>query len=362
MRWGWAPPAWSSGSPSASRETPNPYTESLAPGAEPALIIDFHSHFYPKAYLDGLKDSRGHAALETGPHGEVLLRYAGDYNVVVGGHVDLEERVKAMTRCGVDMQVITLTTPGVDREEPETGARLARATNDAYGDIMEKHPDRFVALATLPMQDPQAAAEELERAVKDRGLRGAMVFSNAAGAPIDGERFMRVYEMAVKLDVPIFIHPTSPLNTVGMEDYRLVPIMGFGVDTSLAILRLVFSGVLERLPGLKLVATHTGGVFPYLRGRIEAAYRAYPETKARIPRPPSEYFKRIWLDTVCYDPDVLRSSLAFWGPEKVVMGSDYPHQIGDLEMCVQRVKGLKIDGGMEAAILGDNAARLLKVG
>ena len=325
------------------------------------LIIDFHSHFYPKAYLDGLKESRGHAKMETGPQGEVLLRYAGDYNVVVGGHVNLDDRVRAMTKSAVDMQVITLTTPGVDREDPELGLKLARLTNDAYGDIMERLPEKFVALATLPMQDPEAAADELERAVKDRGLRGAMVFSNAAGASIDGARFLQVYEKAVKLDVPIFIHPTSPLNTIGMEDYRLVPIMGFGVDTSLAILRLVFSGVLERLPGLKLVATHTGGVFPYLRGRIEAAYRAYPETRARIARPPSEYFRRIWLDTVCYDSDVLGSSLAFWGPKKMVMGSDYPHQIGDLENCVRRVKALQIEGDGEAGILGGNAAKLLKL-
>lgn len=308
-----------------------------------------------------MKQSRGHASLETGARGEVLLKYSGDYNVVVGGHVSLEERVRAMAKCGVDMQVLTLTTPGVDSEEPELGLRLARLTNDAYGEITERFPDKFVALATLPMQDPQAAAEEFERAVEDRGLRGAMIFSNAAGTPIDGDRFMPVYEKAVKLDVPIFIHPTSPLNAVGMEDYRLVPIMGFGVDTSLAILRLVLSGVMERLPALKLVATHTGGVFPYLRGRIQAAYDAYPETKARIPRPPSEYFRRIWLDTVCYDTDVLRSSLAFWGPGKIIMGSDYPHQIGDLENCVRRVKELQLEGDEESQILGGNTSGLLRI-
>ena len=339
----------------------NSYTPQGRFHSDSSLIIDFHSHFYPRAYLDGLKDSRGHASLETGPKGEVFLRYSGDYNVVVGGHVDLDDRLKAMAKCGVDMQVITLTTPGVDREEAALGIRLARLTNDAYGDIMEKHRDKFVALATLPMQDPGAAADELERAVRDRGLRGAMVFSNVAGAPIDGDQFVQVYDKAVRLGVPVFIHPTSPINAAGMEDYRLVPIMGFGVDTSLAILRLVLGGVLERLPTLKLVATHTGGVFPYLRGRIEAAYEAYPETRVRISRPPSEYFKRIWLDTVCYDTDVLRSSLAFWGPEKLLMGSDYPHQIGDLERCVQRVRGLQIDGGAEADILGGNAAGLLKL-
>ena len=331
------------------------------PPLNQTLIIDFHSHFYPKAYLDGLKESTGHAALETDSRGRLLLKYAGDYNVVVGGHVSLETRLRDMRKCGVDMQVITLTTPGVDREEPERGAKLARLTNDAYGDIMDRYPRKFVALATLPMQDPPAAAEELERAVKDRGLRGAMIFSNVAGRPIDGREFIQVYEKAVKLDVPIFVHPTSPMNAIGMEDYRLVPIMGFGVDTSLAILRLVFSGAMERLPRLKLVATHTGGVFPYLRGRIAAAYEAYPETRKRISKPPAEYFKRIWLDTVCYDTDVLASSLAFWGPEKLLVGSDYPHQIGDLENCVGRVRKLRIGAEQKAEILGDNAAKLLKL-
>jgi aminocarboxymuconate-semialdehyde decarboxylase len=289
------------------------------------------------------------------------MEYLGDYNVVAGGHVNLGDRVDAMKKCGVDMQVITLTTPGVEREEPERGIKLARLTNDEFGDIMERHRDRFVALATLPMQDPLASVVEFERAVKDRGLRGAMIFSNVNGAPLDSKSFFAVYEKAVQLDVPIFIHPTSPINQVSMEDYRLVPIMGFGVDTSLAILRLVFSGFMERLPKLKLVATHTGGVFPYLRGRIEAAYHAYPETKVNTPRPPSEYLKRIWLDTVCYDSDVLASSLAFVGPEKLVMGSDYPHQIGDLEHCVERVRRLDLGDSEKRMITGDNAARLLKI-
>ncbi len=158
--------------------------------SEPSLIIDFHSHFYPKAYLDGLKESQGHATLETDAKGRLLLKYAGDYNVIGGGHVNLDDRLKAMAKYGVDMQVITLSTPGVVREAPELGIKLAKLTNDAYGDIVEKFPDKFVALATLPMQAPEAAAEELERAVKERGLRGAMIFSNVAGRPIDGREFI----------------------------------------------------------------------------------------------------------------------------------------------------------------------------
>lgn len=325
------------------------------------MNVDFHNHFYPRAYLDELKREEGYASLKTDREGRLLVEYLGDYNVVVGGHVDLEDRLRDMKRCGVDVQVITLTTPGVERERPERGVRLARLTNDAYGDIMEKHRGAFVALATLPMQDPEAAVAEFERAVRDRGLRGAMVFSNAGGRPLDSREFFPVFEKAVQLDVPIFIHPTSPINHLAMEDYRLVPIMGFGVDTGLAVLRLVFSGVMERLPALKLVAAHTGGVFPYLRGRIEVAYHAYPEARVNISKPPSEYLKRVWLDTVCYDPDVLASSYAFAGPDKMVMGSDYPHQIGDLEHCVGRVKAMNIGEEEKRKILGENAAKLLKL-
>jgi aminocarboxymuconate-semialdehyde decarboxylase len=146
-----------------------------------------------------------------------------------------------------------------------------------------------------------------------------------------------------------------------MEDYRLVPIMGFGVDTTLAILRLTFSGVMERLPRLKLVAAHTGGVFQQLRGRIEIAYRMYPECRVNISSPPSTYLKRVWVDTVCYDSDILASVRAFSGSEKMLLGSDYPHQIGDLDHAVGRVKRMKLGEDQERGILGENAAKLLKL-
>ena len=146
-----------------------------------------------------------------------------------------------------------------------------------------------------------------------------------------------------------------------MDDYRLVPILGFGVDTTLAVLRLVFSGVLERLPGLKLVASHLGGVFPYLRGRIEAGFHAYPECRVRISEPPSRYLRRIWMDSICYDGDVLISAYAFSGPERIVLGSDFPHQIGDLEHAVERIRRLEIGDEEKEMILGGNAAKLLKL-
>ncbi len=325
------------------------------------MIIDFHNHFYPGAYVDELKREKGYASVSTDPQGRLLIHYTGDYNVVVGPHIDIGHRLMDMDRAGIDMQVLTLTTPGVEREAPERGVKLARLTNDGFAEIIEDHPDRFTALATLPLQDPPAAVEELERAVTELGLRGAMLLSNVNGRPLDAEEFRPVLEKAVNLDVPLYIHPTSPINDRWMNDYRLVPIMGFGVDTSLAVLRLVFCGALKRQPRLKLVASHVGGVFPFLRGRIDAGFDGYPECKLHIQEPPSVYLRKVWMDSIIYDNDVLMSALAFSGSEKMMLGTDHPHQIGDIEKAVSRIKELDISPREKELILGENAARLLKL-
>jgi len=325
------------------------------------LVIDVHNHFYPKAYLDELRRASQYASVEVDPQGRMLIHYAGDYNIVVGSHIDLDHRLREMNRCRVDMQVLSLTTPGVEREEVGLGTRLAQLANDGFGEILDKYPDRFTALAALPLQEPRAAAAEFERAVRERGLKGATLLSNVNGEPLDSKRFLPVYEMAVKLDVPLFIHPTSPINSVAMEDYRLVPILGFGVDTALAVLRLVFSGILERFPTLRLVASHLGGVFPYLRGRIDRGFQAYPECKVNISKPPSDYLKRIWMDSICYNADLLMSTYKFSGPEKIMLGTDFPHQITDLENAVERITQLTIDEDEKKKILGANATKLLRL-
>ncbi len=325
------------------------------------MNIDVHNHFYPKAYMEELGKGGGYAKVERDAQGRLLIHYEGDYNIVVGPHIDIEERLKAMDRCGIEMHVLTLTTPSVEREAPEKGVKLAELANDGFSQVVEKYPERFQAFAALPLQVPEAAAEELERAVRELGLRGGTLMTNVDGKPLDLDEFMPVYEKAVELDVPLFLHPTSPINSKAMEDYRLVPILGFGVDTSLAVLRLVFSGVLKKLPRLKLIASHLGGVYPYLRGRIETGFNAYPECKVNIDEPPSTYLEKIWMDSIIYDEDVLMSTLAYSGAEKIVLGSDHPHQIGDMANAVGRIEGLDISDEDKERILWKNAAELLKM-
>lgn len=325
------------------------------------MKIDVHNHFYPKAYLDELSKAGVYAKVERDDKGRLLINYEGDYNIVVGPHIDIRARLEAMDRCGIDIHVLTLTTPSVEREVPEVGVRLARLANDGFSKIIEEYPERFKAFAALPLQAPEAAAHELERAVVELGLSGGTLMTNVAKKPLDLDEFFPVYEKAVKLDVPLFLHPTSPINSEAMGGWRLVPILGFGVDTSLAVLRLVFSGLLERLPRLKIIASHLGGVYPYLRGRIETGFEAYPECKANISEPPSVYLRRIWTDSIIYDENVLMSTLAFSGAEKVVLGSDHPHQIGDMVRCVGRIEGLEISREDKEKMLWKNAASLLKL-
>ncbi len=326
------------------------------------MIIDFHNHYYPEDYVRELNSGDGYARVSSDDQGREIIQYTGDYNVVVGPHVKLEDRLEAMERYGIDLQVLSLTTPGVDREAPARGIKLARAANDGFGRICDKYPDKFRALASLPVQDPGASVDELDRAVKDLGLKGVMLFSNANGRTLDSKELIPIYEKAAQLDVPLFIHPTSPLNDRAMGDYRLIPIIGFTVDTSLALFRLVFSGILERIPNLKIVVAHTGGVFPYLRGRIEIGFNAYPECKVNISSPPSFYFKKnVWVDTVCYDEDLLMSTYSFLGPDRILLGTDFPHQISDMASAVGRIRGLKIQDREKEKILSENTSRLLKL-
>jgi aminocarboxymuconate-semialdehyde decarboxylase len=311
--------------------------------------------------MDELSKTSGYARVERDEHKRLLVHYKGDYNIVVGPHIDIDARLKAMDRCGIDMHVLTLTTPSVERETPERGIKLSQLANDGFRDVINDHPDRFQAFAALPLQAPRDAADELERSVKDLGLKGGTLMTNVNGKPLDLEEFYPIYERAVKLDVPLFIHPTSPINSKWMEDWRLVPIIGFGIDTSLNILRFVFSGLLDKMPKLKVIASHLGGIFPYLRGRVEIGYKAYPECKININEPPSTYLRKIWMDSIIYDEDILMSTLAFSGSDKLLLGSDHPHQIGDMAQCIGRIKKLDISEEDKERILWKNAAKLLKL-
>ena len=182
------------------------------------MIIDFHNHYYPPAYLEALRTGPSNVRITIDDDGNPLLHYPGDYNVAVRGHRDIEYREQVLDEMGIAKQVLTLTTPGTHIEEPQRADALAQMVNDAFADVVATRGERFTALATLPLCDPAASVRELERAVTQLRFRGAMVFSNINGVALADERFWPVWEKADEHGAIIFIHPTHPANVDAMGD------------------------------------------------------------------------------------------------------------------------------------------------
>lgn len=325
------------------------------------MIVDFHNHYYPEAYLAELERGRTRVAVARDDEGRTLIRYPGDYNVVVRGHRSLEERIAVMDQAGVDVQAYSLTTPGLHVEEPKRGLELARVVNDAFAEGAERYPGRFAPLAALPLQDPETSVKEAERALTTLGHRGVLLFSHVNERHLDDPAYFPLFELLEELEAPIFLHPTSPRALDGIEEYRLTAILGFLFDTTVAVARLIFSGVIERHPKLTIVLGHLGGTVPYVVERMDRGFHAYRECREHIPRPPSEYVRRMYLDTVSFQPHALEMALRFMGPDRLVLGTDYPHQVGDVDRALQAVRGLQLDPADEAKVLGRTARRLLRL-
>jgi aminocarboxymuconate-semialdehyde decarboxylase len=325
------------------------------------MVIDVHNHFYPPEYLDALRGPDSVVRVTIDEAGNPCVHYPGDYNVAVQGHRDIAYRTKVLEREGVDTQVITLTTPGTHVEKPEVAVKLAQLVNDAFAAEVRERAPRYTALATLPLCDPAASIHELRRAVDTLHMPGAMLFSNVNGLALADDRFVPLYAEANRLGAVLHIHPTSPVGVEAMTDYWLMPLVGFLFDTTLAAAKLVFAGIPERFPRIKWVLSHLGGAIPYLAERLDRGWQAFGECRANISKPPSEYLRSFYFDTVNFDPRALRFAADFAGSGQVLAGSDYPHAIGSIE----RMKASIADAGFSkeerTRILGGNAEKIYRL-
>jgi len=324
-------------------------------------VIDFHNHYYPPKYMKALQSGESSVKVTTDSDGNPNLHYPGDYNVAVRGHRDLAYRDEVLAKHGVDMQVVTLTTPGTHVETPATAARLASLVNDEFREAMETRGTRFTALATLPLNDPAASRRELERAMRQLKMPGAMLFSNVNGTALSDERFWPIYEAANDLGAVLYIHPTHPVGVEAMQEYWLMPLVGFLLDTTLAAASLVFAGVPERFPKIQWALCHLGGTIPYLAERLDRGFHAFRDCRAHIDREPSSYLKQFYYDTVNFNQGALKLAIDFAGTDHILAGSDYPHQIGSIPSMLDAIAKLPVTDAERAGILGGNAARLLRI-
>ena len=322
-------------------------------------IIDFHNHYYPPKYMQALQSGASSIKVTVDSEGNPVLHYPGDYNVAVRGHRDLAYRQEVLDSHGVSLQVLTLTTPGTHVESPATAVKLASLVNDEFKEAMDTRGHHFTALATLPLNDPAASVKELDRAIAQLGMRGAMLFSNVNGVALSDRRFWPMYELANDRGAVLYIHPEHPVGVEAMMDYWLMPLVGFLFDTTLAAASLVFSGVVERFPRIRWALCHLGGAIPYLAERLDRGFHAFKDCRAHIQRPPSTYLRDFYYDTVNFNLAALQLAVSFAGPERILAGSDYPHQIGSIPSMRDAIGRLPVSDDERAGIYGRNAARLL---
>jgi aminocarboxymuconate-semialdehyde decarboxylase len=304
------------------------------PGVAPR--IDLHTHILPRDWPD-LKERYGCGGwVRMDHHAPGCARMTIDGKVfreVRDNCWDPARRLEDCDRHGVDVQVLsTVPVMFCYHARPEHTHDLARLLNDHLAEVVRRHPGRFEGLGTLPMQAPDRAVRELERCVNDLGLRGVEVGSHVNDWNLDHPALFPVFQVAQDLGAAVFVHPWDMLGKERMGKYWLPWLVGMPAETALAICCVVFSGLLDRLPRLRMAFAHGGGAFPGTLGRIEHGFRVRPDLCAVDTRTsPRGYLGRFYVDSLVHDAEALRQLVRLLGAERVALGSDYPFPLGEDE-------------------------------
>ncbi len=334
--------------------------------------IDFEVHFATQSWVDALTENPGYPRLAHDPAtGNRRLYYQADAaepypDALLDKLLDLGAgRIAAMDAAGVDVAVLSLTAPGIEQLEPSWATKLAREANDELAAAIARYPDRFIGYAALCPKQPEQAIQELERCVKELGFKGWKTHCNYGDSYIDEKQYWPILAKCAELDVPIYLHPTVPM-IKEFWTYGLAlagPGFGFGVETSLAMFRLVLSGAFDAYPNLKVVLGHYGEGLPFILDRIDfAANFAHvaADSGAFVPlkRKPSEYLREnMWVSTSCnYLPGAFACSWNDLGKEHVVFGSDYPY--GKMDECLAFLEGRGLSDAEKEMLYEKNAAAL----
>jgi aminocarboxymuconate-semialdehyde decarboxylase len=275
-----------------------------------------------------------------------------------GGH-DIERRFADMDAAEVDIHVLSAAPQTwLYGQEASVGVTAAAIQNDEIARLVKEHSDRFNGIATLPMQTPEKAADELRRAMRKLGLHGAMIGSNIGGKNLDDPSFEPLWAAAAELDAFMMIHPGNVAGADRLRSYYLNNLIGNPLDTTIAGACLIFGGVLERYPKLNFVMVHGGGFIPYQGGRWVHGWQVRPEPKVHLKHSPQPYLDRFLYDTITHSKAALEFLVSSAGASRVFLGSDYPYDMGTGE-CVRQVRAANISAADRDTILGGHAAAIL---
>lgn len=298
------------------------------------LRIDLHTHILPETWPD-LEQRFGYGGFVSlehhGPGCARMMREGRCFREIRDNCWSPERRLEECDRDGVDVQVLsTVPVMFVYWAKAKDALDLSRLLNDHLAGVVAEYPTRFVGLGTLPMQDAELAIGELERCVGPLGLAGVQIGSNVNGRNLDDGGLFPIFQAAERLGAAIFVHPWEMLGRERMSDYWMPWLVGMPAETALALCSMIFGGVLERLPALRLGFAHGGGAFPATIGRIEHGFRVRPDLCAvRNDRPPREYLGRFYVDSLVHDSAALEYLMRTVGISRIALGSDYPFPLGE---------------------------------
>jgi aminocarboxymuconate-semialdehyde decarboxylase len=322
--------------------------------------FDLHTHYYPPSYFDKIRDLPSEFSFGQSPSGQTIITYRGArFFGVTPAMTDVSKRLEDMDRVGIDVEVVSLSTPNVFFAEASHQPEIARMVNDAYAALVALHPTRFKGFASIPMDDPDAALTELHRAIDELRMNGVILLSNIGGKPLTSPEYRPFFTEANRMKLCILLHPMLPANADPFREYVLGPIVGFMFDTTLAVARMCYDGMFKDFPDIRWIVGHLGGAVPYLMERLDNGYRDFIECRAKIDELPSVYLKRLNYDTVNFNPHMLIMARNMIGADHMVMGSDYPHLLGSIDRAVSSIEGLEISDEEKRMIFEGTALSIL---
>ncbi len=325
-----------------------------------ARRLDLHTHYYPQIYFERIKELPSEFSFDKSPSGQTIITYRGArFFGVTPPMTDVAQRLDDMDRVGIDVEVLSLSTPNVFFTDASHQPEIACMVNDAYAEVIAKYPSRFKAFASIPMDNPDAALKELHRVLDELKLNGVILLSNIGGRPLTSPEYRPFFEEANRIKLCILLHPMLPANTDPFREYVLGPIVGFIFDTTLAVARMCFDGMFRELPDIRWIIAHLGGAVPYLMERMDNGWRDFPECRAKIDELPSAYLKRLYYDTVNFNPHMLMMARDMLGADHMVMGSDYPHLLGSIDRAVSSIQTLNISEVEKQRIFAGTALSIL---
>ncbi len=327
------------------------------------MNIDVHAHYLPRSVVDAVDGSGEWHGVRVEEDGGQIVSTTSAARFPLpwpNFRAPITDRIAQMDALSVDVQCISLSPTLWRHELPvDQIVPMAREVNDETAATVSEHPDRFRGFAFLPLQDTDGAVRELERAMTELKLIGAAVTTNVAGEDWDSDRLFPILEAAERLGAFVFVHPADVRTRKLLDRYHLRNSIGNPLETTIAIASLVYGGVLDRLPNLRLCFAHGGGFAVFAAGRFDHGYEVRPEARAAAPRPPSDYLRAMYFDCLTHSPLALRHLVDLVGIDRVVLGSDFPADMGYRDPVGWLERAPLLDEAEKEQIRGGNLERLL---